>query len=107
MATCHRMFLSAIAISGQTTRVSVYIAGVEGNNDSDAPSISADGRYVAFSSDATNLVPGDTNTSTDVFVHDRDVSGSGIFDTPGNIQTTRVSVDNAGVQGNLRQLDSP
>ena len=87
-------------ISGQTTRVSVSSAGVEGNNDSDAPSISADGRYVAFSSDATNLVPGDTNLSTDVFVHDRDVSGSGIFDTPGNIRTTRVSVDSAGTQGN-------
>ena len=39
------------------------------------PSISADGRYVAFQSYATNLVPGDTNAQPDIFVHDRDPDG--------------------------------
>jgi len=75
--------------TGQTTRVSVDSAGYQGNFGSGNPSISADGRYVAFHSIASNLVPGDTNTY-DVFVHDRQTG-----------QTTRVSVDSAGYQGNF------
>jgi archaellum component FlaF (FlaF/FlaG flagellin family) len=55
-------------LTGQTTRVSVASDGTEGNNDSWAPSISADGRYVAFESEASNLVPGDTNDKPDIFV---------------------------------------
>jgi hypothetical protein len=51
------------------------------------PSISADGRYVAFSSVATNLVAGDTNATTDVFVRDR-VTGT----------TVRASVSSSGAQ---------
>ncbi|HEX8870959.1 MAG TPA: hypothetical protein VF821_35175, partial [Lentzea sp.] len=57
--------------SGETTRVSVDSAGVQGNNISRNPSISADGRYVAFESFATNLVAEDTLGHWDVFVHDR------------------------------------
>ena len=72
-----------------TTRVSVDSAGNQGNNNSISTSISADGRFVAFSSNATNLVPGDTNSSQDVFV--RDLLTNTI---------TRVSVDSAGNQGN-------
>ena len=48
-------------------RVSVAGGGTEGNDPSYSPSISADGRYVAFHSDATNLVAGDTNGWMDVF----------------------------------------
>ncbi|MGW4518292.1 TolB family protein [Streptomyces sp. NPDC004393] len=51
-------------------RISVSADGAQGNGDSLAPSISADGRYVAFESDATNLVPNDTNHLRDVFVKD-------------------------------------
>jgi len=69
-------------------RVSVDNSGMQGNDDSEYPSISSDGRYVAFTSHATNLVTGDTNTDSDVFVYDRDT------DT-----IERVSVDNSGVQG--------
>ena len=58
-------------LTGKTTRVSVAIGGWEGNGDSERPSISADGRYVAFQSGADHLVPGDTNDHCDVFVHDR------------------------------------
>jgi Tol biopolymer transport system component len=49
-------------------RVSVAANGIQGGDKkSRYPSISADGRYVAFESDATNLVPGDTNGFSDVF----------------------------------------
>ncbi|MBI5407832.1 MAG: thrombospondin type 3 repeat-containing protein, partial [Nitrospirae bacterium] len=75
--------------TGQTTRVSVDTNGVQGNSYSYNPSISADGRFVAFDSSASNLVTGDTNGRSDVFVHDRETG-----------QTVRVSVDNNGVQGN-------
>ncbi len=75
--------------SGTTTQVSVDSSGGQGNNHSYVPSISADGRFVAFDSYATNLVPGDTNSKLDVFVHDQK-SGT----------TTRVSVDSSGVEGN-------
>lgn len=71
-----------------TTRVSRSGSGEEGNQTSLGPVISANGRYVAFSSQASNLVPGDSNGSNDVFIHDRDT---------GQIQ--RVSVSNTGFQG--------
>ncbi len=75
--------------TGTTTRVSVDSAGGQANSGSSYPSISADGRFVAFVSWASNLVAGDTNGREDIFVHDRQ-SGT----------TTRVSVDSAGEQGN-------
>jgi Tol biopolymer transport system component len=76
--------------AGTTTRATVAPAGAEANDGSYAPSISADGRYVAFTSDASNLVAGDTNTNRDVFVFDRQ-----------SATTTRASVDSAGLQANL------
>ncbi|MBI4201042.1 MAG: PD40 domain-containing protein, partial [Chloroflexi bacterium] len=84
----------AIAQPGTTTRVSVDSFGNQGNNNSgaypqEATRISADGRYIAFQSYATNLVPGDTNRKQDIFVHDRQ---TGI--------TERESVDSSGNQGN-------
>jgi Tol biopolymer transport system component len=75
--------------TGTTTRVSVDSSGVQGNDVSDHPSISADGRFVAFTSQATNLVPNDTNGAWDVFVHDC-LTGT----------TQRVSVSSAGMEGN-------
>jgi Tol biopolymer transport system component len=134
-------------LTNTTTRVSVSGAGNQGNRRSSSPSISADGRFVAFSSEASNLVPGDTNNNEDIFVRDlltntttrvsvssignqafgpsRDsyISGDGRFvafsseasnlvpgDTNGNRDifvrdlstntTTRVSVDSAGNPGN-------
>jgi Tol biopolymer transport system component len=77
------------AFSGVTERVSVTSVGEQGDSPSLQPAISADGRFVAFGSYASNLVPGDTNRSTDVFVHDR-LTGA----------TERVSVSSAGEQGN-------
>lgn len=57
--------------SVSTERVSVGIGGVEGNGVSWDPFLSADGRYVAFTSAADNLVGGDVNAAEDVFLHDR------------------------------------
>jgi Tol biopolymer transport system component len=74
---------------GTTTRVSVASDGTQGNSGSAWSAISADGRYVAFDSSATNLVPGDTNGVLDVFIHDRQTG-----------QTSRVSVASDGTQGN-------
>ena len=56
--------------TGVTARVSVSSTGVEGNGNSYAPAISADGRFVAFDSSATNLVAGDNNGDWDIFVHE-------------------------------------
>jgi Tol biopolymer transport system component len=56
--------------TGALTRVTTGLGGAEPDGDSTLPSVSADGRYVAFRSDATNLVEGDTNGNSDVFVYD-------------------------------------
>ncbi|HTF88751.1 MAG TPA: hypothetical protein VK843_10110, partial [Planctomycetota bacterium] len=56
--------------SGTLVRASLAFNGSEGLGTSDDPSISADGRFVVFSSTAANLVPGDTNTLHDVFRRD-------------------------------------
>lgn len=72
-----------------TRRVSVGPSGRQANAASALPAISADGRFVAFVSAATNLVPGDTNREWDVFVHDLKTR-----------TTRRVSVGRDGRQGN-------
>jgi len=83
--------------TGNTTRVSVNSTGGEGNGSSGGlslgPSISADGRYVAFMSRANNLVNGDTNEAYDVFVHDMQLGS-----------TTRASVDSSGTEGNAMSI---
>ena len=56
----------------ETQRVSLASDGTPGDGDSSSPAISADGRYVAFTSWANNLVSDDTNHQMDVFVHDRE-----------------------------------
>ena len=77
------------AMAQSTTRVSVTPEGGEPNDHSGGPFASADGRYIAFSSDASNLVPGDNNGATDVFVFDRETG-----------LTTRVSVTPEGGEPN-------
>src|SRR5262249_55630794 len=57
------------ASAGTTERVSVDSGGGQGDDVSDLPSISTDGRFVAFESGATDLVSNDTNSASDVFVH--------------------------------------
>ncbi|MFJ2806877.1 TolB family protein [Kitasatospora sp. NPDC087271] len=77
--------------TGGIVRVSVGLDGAQPDGASAALGLSADGRYALFSSDATNLVPGDTNGATDVFVRDLHTG-----------RTQRVSVGADGAQ-----LDAP
>lgn len=58
-------------VTGTTERVNVDSNGIEANDDSWGARVSADGRFVSFFSWASNLVPGDTNSTGDVFLHDR------------------------------------
>jgi Tol biopolymer transport system component len=71
--------------TGTTTRVSVSSAGGEAGEDCFGATVSSNGRYVAFLSAAEELVAGDLNGTTDVFLHDRKLG-----------TTVRVSVDAAG-----------
>ena len=75
--------------AGTIELASASTAGVPGNNSSRWPSVSADGRFVAFVSNASNLVAGDTNGCADVFVRDRQLG-----------TTERVSVGASGAQAN-------
>jgi Tol biopolymer transport system component len=77
------------ATATATTRVSVSSGGRQGNDSSYPDGISGDGRYVVFHSGASNLVPGDTNRTADVFVRDRSTG-----------TTQRVSVNSGGRQAN-------
>ena len=71
--------------TGMTTRVSVASDGSECNGQSFHPAVSRNGRFVAFESNASDLVPGDGNGFSDIFVHDRRA-----------MTTTRVSVASDG-----------
>lgn len=76
-------------LTGVTERVSLSSDGSEANGPSSGGKVSRDGSVVAFESWASNLVPGDTNEESDVFVHDRSTG-----------ETSRVSVGRRGEQGN-------
>jgi Tol biopolymer transport system component len=79
--------------SGAVKRVSISSTGGQAlGGENTSPAISANGRFVAFQSRATNLVAGDTNGLMDVFVHDRDADGDGLFDEAGAVLTERVSL---------------
>jgi Tol biopolymer transport system component len=83
------VFVHDVATS-RTTRVSVSSRGEQGDGDSQAPSLSADGRFVAFSSTASQLVPDDANGFSDVFVHDR---------TSGRTELVSAAAGGAGGDG--------
>ncbi len=78
-----------------TTRVSLASTGIETHGHNYWGYVSANGRWLVFSSDAKNVVPGDTNGKTDVFWRDT-VTG----------EVRRVSVNDAGVQGDGRSFAS-
>jgi Tol biopolymer transport system component len=78
--------------AASTERVSISSSGVQANDESKQVAISADGRFVTFSSAASNLVDGDTNGYDDIFVRDR-VAGTTtrVSDAPGGVQANRQS----------------
>jgi Tol biopolymer transport system component len=80
--------VAAAPAPGRTELVSLSSAQEQGNQDSELSSTSADGRFVAFASLADNLVPGDTNVASDIFVRDRRTG-----------KTERVSVSSLGAEG--------
>lgn len=87
--------LAAPAAAQSVTRVSVASDGRQGNGPSYFGAVTANARFVVFSSDATNLVAGDTNGRTDVFRRDLKTG-----------QTVRVSVSDAGLQADGRSFAS-
>ena len=80
--------------TGTTRRVSIATDGTQANDGATEASMSGNGRYIAFSSYASNLVPGDTNLAGDVFVHDMQTA-----------TTTRVSVATNGAQADASSLE--
>lgn len=89
VAACAVPVIVNIAAAAEIERVSVDSQGQAGDGPCYISSISADGRYVAFRSDSTNLVAGDTNGMADVFLRDRQTG-----------ETTRISVGANGVESN-------
>ena len=81
--------------TGITQQISMAYDGAKSNGVSFSPSISTDGRFIAFDSRASNLVPGDTNEKADVFVHDRQ-----------KVLTERISLASNGAQGNGDSFDT-
>jgi Tol biopolymer transport system component len=77
------------ALATTVERVSIATDGAQANGGSRSPVISADGRFVAFESWASNLVPGDENEHWDVFLHDRETG-----------ETVCVSATPEGAPGN-------
>ena len=75
--------------TGETTRVSIGANGTQGNGASFGGKVSADGRFVTFTSDAASLISNDTNAKQDIFIHDRQTG-----------ETSLISVATAGAQSN-------
>ena len=81
---------------GTTTLISINPLGRSGDDDSWSPTISDDGRFVAFAGFTTDLVRDTTITDgPNVFVHDRDTDGNGIYDESGGTVTRLLSRDAA------------
>jgi len=91
---CHIALCAGLTVPAAAIAQRVPIA------DGIAPVSSATGRFIAFVSEASDLVPDDTNGVVDVFVHDRDADGNGVFDEPGGTRVERIDVSTGGAQAN-------
>lgn len=91
------VFVFNVASAIDFTRISVSNGGVEGNNDSrffgGSNDISPDGRYIVFTSNASNLVEGDENGVSDIFLYDNI-----------NKQIERISLDPEGQEFSVPSL---
>lgn len=83
-----------------TQIISRSLAGDLGDDISNRPHVSGNGRFITFDSVATNLDAAPDNGTYQAYLLDRDVDGSGIFDEVGNVSLTRVSVNNDGESSN-------
>ncbi|MCO6510236.1 MAG: PD40 domain-containing protein [Aridibacter famidurans] len=93
--------------TGETRLVSVGTNGVEGNQNSHNPAISADGRSVAFESYATNLVPVDSNNVRDVFVWNADTNTvSAVSENRGTEANSESFEPSISADGNLIAFSS-
>jgi Tol biopolymer transport system component len=90
--------------TGVTTRVSTKMNGFQATDENDNPSISNDGRYIAFESDSPGLVPGDTNDWTDVFVRDRVTNTTKRVDLMSNGAQSDFGGENPSISGNGRYV---
>jgi Tol biopolymer transport system component len=91
----------------RTVRVSVATDGTQGDRDAYYPSLSADGRFVAFVSWATTFAPGVSSSAPrQMYLHDRDADSDGVFDEPDAVMTELISV---GLTGGIANdsVDSP
>ena len=93
------------SVTGATTRISTDSGGAQANGPSLAGyAVSGDARYVAFTADATNLAPGDTHATSNVFVKDRATGETRLVSavplgSAGDL--FRASTDSSGAQSNL------
>lgn len=94
---------AADRVTHAIARISVATNGAQSNTASGTfldirPVTNGDGRFVVFGSAANTLVANDTNGVSDIFLRDRDTDENGVFDEPGAVATTRISVDAAGAE---------
>jgi hypothetical protein len=94
-------------VARTTERVSVGAGGAQGNGPSRAPAVSDDGRFVAFETDASNLVAGDGDDDTDIVVHDRATGTTTLVSVdvptfppvlPGDIDATTAAISGDGTR---------
>ena len=90
--------------AGVTTRVSVSTDGGDANGDSGGPTESADGRYVAFGSDASNLVVGPNNWRGDIFVRDMQLGETVLVSAAWDGSLTDENSWNASISGDGRHV---
>jgi len=108
LAVTFGLLPSLTAHAETTSLLSATSQSLPGNGISDRPSMSADGRYVAFQSEATNLISGDTNTFRDIFLLDRQ-SGSiarvskGLLSAESNGHSQAAAISAADVMLRLSQ----
>ena len=95
------LFRSRDRQEGATERVSLTADGAQAGGNSTSLSLSADGRFVAFESYATDLVPGDTNGQRDIFVRDRQAG------TTERVSLTADGAQAGGSTGSLSRSLSP
>ncbi|HZL99578.1 MAG TPA: calcium-binding protein, partial [Planctomycetota bacterium] len=88
--------------TGKTEMVSVSSSGAQGSGPSLTCRISGDGRFVAFTSYASNLVSGDDNTDSDVYLHDRQTGTTEIVSQNSLGQVGAEESDHPAISGDGR-----